>query len=114
VKNNKDGSITMSGKEYYYLNNKGAIKGANLIIKMKHPYSVKDIEGNSYCIVEPNQFQYYEHSNIILFGGFYGYILNDKFVPSSRRKHLDPKILFIRDGREEQQFYKVKKSAEKE
>lgn len=73
----------------------------------KQLYEVRDLENNLYCVVNPDQFQYYEHSNIPLYDGFYGCIMDDKFIPSSRRKHLDPKIRWIVDGREEQQFYKI-------
>lgn len=85
----------------------------NRIITMKKPHSVRDIENNEYCIVKPNEFQYLENSNLPLYDGFYGCIINDKFIPSSKREHLDPKILWVVDGREEQQFYRIANFAQK-
>lgn len=77
-------------------------------------YQVKDLYNNLYCVVSPDQFQYWELLHAPNYDGFYGCIIDDKFIPSSRRKHLDPKILWIVDGREEQQFYKITNLGQRE
>lgn len=74
---------------------------------MKHVHSVTDIEGNPYCIVDITTFMQYDNSNEDFFFGFYGYIKNDKFIASSKRKHLDPQILFV-EG-DEKLWYQIKK-----
>lgn len=73
----------------------------------KQIYEVRDLENNLYCVISPDQFKYWEVSYILHYDGFYGCIIDGRFVPSYRRKYLDPKILWIVDGREEQQFYKI-------
>lgn len=61
---------------------------------MKIAFKVKDIEENEYCIVE--QYEYIQMENSPLdIDGFYGYTQNDKFIPSSKRKHLNPWVLFV-------------------